>query len=140
MAYIVQKKFPLDIPNSPQQKNARGIGISFPFNGDAVFNSTFQTSDQIKANLINYLLTNQGERVFNPNFGANLRKSLFEVEDNTIDIVLEQIQDRVRELFPLVRISSINIEKLQDNHTLKFSIIYSISSYGITDQININLQ
>ena len=56
MATVVSKKFPLDIPNSPSQQNATGIGVSFPFNGDAVFNTTFQTRDQIRTNLINFFI------------------------------------------------------------------------------------
>ena len=63
---------PLDL-----QKNI-AIGVSLPFNGPGVFNSTFTTKDQIKSNLINLLLTDPGERVMNPNFGCNLAKILLE--------------------------------------------------------------
>ncbi len=42
------------------------IGVSLPFNGPAgPFNKTYSTADQIKSNLVNLLLTNKGERVFN---------------------------------------------------------------------------
>lgn len=140
MARIVSKKFPLDIPNSPAQQNATGIGVSFPFSGDAVFNTTYQTRDQIKTNLINYLLTNNNERVFNPDFGADLRRSLFDIENQAIDEVREQIEARVIELFPLINIEEITVKTLSDNHTIQFSIVYSISSYGISDTVNINLQ
>ena len=58
MAYIIDKKFPLD------QQKRKIIGFGFPLNAPAVFNPTYQTKDQIKANLINYILTNRGERVF----------------------------------------------------------------------------
>ena len=72
MARIIQNKYPIDL-------NARkAVGFGFPLNGDAVFVPTYQTKDQIRANLVNYLLTNRGERVFNPNFGADLRALLFE--------------------------------------------------------------
>jgi phage baseplate assembly protein W len=107
MATIVSKKFPLDIPNSPSQQNATGIGVSFPFNGDSVFNTTFQTRDQIRTNLINYLLTNQNERVFNPDFGADLRRSLFDMENQSIESVREEIEAKVIELFPLINIDEI---------------------------------
>ena len=41
----------------------KGIGINVLFNnGTSVFNQTFTTKDQVKSNLINYILTDKGER------------------------------------------------------------------------------
>ena len=67
MAKIINNVFPL--PNS----GSAALGFSFPLSGRAVFNPTYTTKDAVKTNLINWLLTNPGERVFKPNFGANLR-------------------------------------------------------------------
>ena len=78
MAQIISNKYPID------SEARKAIGFSLPINGNAVFNPTYQTKDQIKANLINYLLTNRGERVFNPNFGADLRSLLF---NNIVNII-----------------------------------------------------
>ena len=61
MARIIQSRFPIDLTPSV------AVGYGFPLNGDAVFVPTFTTREQTKANLINYLLTNKGERVFRPN-------------------------------------------------------------------------
>ena len=71
---------PLDL-----QKNIV-IGVSLPFNAKGVFNKTYSTKEQIKSNLINLLLTDKGERIMNPEFGADLRRSLF--ENMTIDSCL----------------------------------------------------
>jgi len=91
MAIRLPNKHPLDI-------NKRvAVGVSIPFNGtststnntlisvsskpdvenisptystgNSIFNSTYTTTEQIKSNIINYVLTNKGERVLNPNFG-----------------------------------------------------------------------
>ena len=51
MAQIIQNKYPIDT------EARRAVGFGFPLNGDAVFVPTYQTRDQIKANLVNYLLT-----------------------------------------------------------------------------------
>ena len=61
MARIIASKYPID------SIGRKAVGFSLPFNGPAVFNPTFTTREQTKSNLINYLLTNRGERVFNPN-------------------------------------------------------------------------
>ena len=96
MATIVSKKYPIDI------SKRTAIGFDFPLNGDAVFNQTFETRDQIRANLVNFLLTNQGERVFNPNFGADLRLLLFNFQDDAENDLINIVRDRVKELFPLL--------------------------------------
>ena len=62
MARILQNRYPID------SNDRKAVGFGFPLNGPAVFVPTFTTRDQTKANLINYLLTNKGERVFNQNF------------------------------------------------------------------------
>ena len=72
MAFIISSKFPVDtLPDV-------AVGVSIPFTGKAVFNQTFITKDQIKSNLINFFLTNKGERYLNPGFGGDLRATLFE--------------------------------------------------------------
>ena len=72
MAYRIYNQFPSDLKNG-----RRAIGFSLPFTGEAVFNPTYTTKDQMRSNIINYFLTNKGERIFNPSFGANLREKLF---------------------------------------------------------------
>jgi len=64
MAFEVKKINPLD------RQPRKAIGVDLPFSANAVFNSTFQTKDALKVNLINYLLTNRGERPLNPYLGA----------------------------------------------------------------------
>ena len=56
----------------------QGIGVALPFNPDSIFTINYTTKDQIKSNLLNFMLTNKGERFFNPNYGANIRALLFE--------------------------------------------------------------
>ena len=70
MAVNVKKINPLD------RQPRKAIGIDLPFSAPAVFNSTHQTKDALKVNLINFLLTNRGERPLNPNFGGGLRELL----------------------------------------------------------------
>ena len=133
MATIVSKKYPIDI------SKRTAIGFDFPLNGDVVFNQTFETRDQIRANLVNFLLTNQGERVFNPNFGADLRLLLFNFQDDAENDLINIVRDRVKELFPSVSIERLTINRLDDTNTIQLNITYSIQSFGISDSISINL-
>ena len=135
MARVIQSKFPIDLTPSV------AVGFGFPLNGNAVFVPTYNTRDQIKANMINYLLTNRGERIFKPNFGANLRSLLFE---NIVDITLEDlkstIQSKLAIYFPNVEVKEIQFNNEPDNNTVNFTLTYQIYNFGIEDSINILLQ
>ena len=135
MARIIASKYPID------SIGRKAVGFSLPFNGPAVFNPTFTTREQTKSNLINYLLTNLGERVFNPNFGANLRALVFEnILDRTTDELKERIQNDITLFFPQVTIAEIQFNNQPDDNTINFTLTYTIENFGITDEINILLQ
>ncbi len=135
MAQIIPNKFPLDLDNR------KIIGFKFPLNADAVFHPTYQTKDQIKANLINYLLTNKGERIFNPNFGSNLRSFLFNaIHSKDQDELKQQIQSDIKSFFPDVSIKTIKFANQPDSNIVNFSLTYSIKAFDITDDLNITIQ
>jgi phage baseplate assembly protein W len=134
MARILQNRYPID---STERK---AVGFGFPMNGPAVFVPTFTTREQTKSNLINYLLTNKGERVFNPMFGADLRNLLFEnVQDRTTDELQERIQNDIKSFFPQVDIKEINFNNQPDRNTINFTLIYTIINFGVEDNITILL-
>jgi len=79
MAYRVENPIPTGIYTDYQV----AVGVSLPFVGsttsgsDAVFASTYTSTEQIRSNLINFMLTNKGERIENVNYGGDLRKYVF---------------------------------------------------------------
>jgi phage baseplate assembly protein W len=114
------------------------IGISLPFNGPVAFNSTYSTYDQIKSNLINLLLTNKGERVFNPEFGSDLRLVLFEGLNEDIDNEIRSlITTNVAIFVPEVTITNLDIVQDKDNNSLSVSVQYRINISNKTDQITV---
>lgn len=135
MAQIISNKVPIDL-------NARkAVGFGFPLDGNAVFNPTYQTRDQIQANLINYLLTNKGERIFNPNFGADLRSLIFKNPTSTSLGELQfEIENALNTFFPEIEIQEIKFDDLGEENSLTFSLTYQILTLGIEDSINILLQ
>ena len=78
MAYINgnRKINPLDI-----NRNVT-IGVAFPLNEVNMFKGTQTVKEQVKSNLINLLLTEQGERVNEPNFGVGIKNLLFQQSIN----------------------------------------------------------
>jgi phage baseplate assembly protein W len=126
------------IPNPDIINNdSLAIGFSIPINGPAVFNKTYQTKDQIKYNLINYLLINHGEILFKPNFGGNLRSLLFEnITQFNLESKKERIEDDIMKYFSFIKVKDITFENF-NNGSLNFILTYSIPYLGVDDYINI---
>jgi len=134
MAFRIQNKFPIDT------KARVAVGVSIPFNAPGVFNSTYQTADQIKSNLINYFMTNRGERYMNPTFGANLRATVFEqITENNIDNLKDIISVDMNTYFPGITVNSLDVYGTEDLNTLQVILTYSIINFGIQDTLQLNL-
>lgn len=67
--------------------NNRFLGLQYPLvkTPRGIF-APKNDIDQIKADLIQLILTNPGERVMLPTFGVNLRSLMFEPNDSTLEI------------------------------------------------------
>ena len=134
MAQIIQNKYPIDT------EARKAIGFGFPLNDNAVFRPTYQTRDQIKANLVNWLLTNKGERAMNPDFGGDLRTLLFEgILNSTTDELQERIQDSITQYFPEITVQKIEFINKPDENLINFILTYEIINFGIEDNINVEI-
>jgi phage baseplate assembly protein W len=133
MAYRIPNKNPIDV----EQRVA--VGVSIPFNANDVFNKTYTTTDQIKSNIINYILTDKGERVFNVNFGSSLRRYVFENSNLENSTLLQQtLKTELQANFPNVQFNQISVTPNYDENTIDISIVYTIYN-GPENQINITI-
>ena len=121
MAIRIQNKNPLDI-------NKRvAVGVSIPFNNNSVFTSTYTTIDQTKYNIINYLLTNNDERVLNPNFGANIRAFIFEdITESNLGALEMKLRNDIPLYFSNVKITRLNFIPLYDSNTVQLNIDFNV--------------
>lgn len=82
--------------------------------------------DAIKQSIKNILLTNFYERPFRPDFGANLRRYLFE---NITPIVLDSMKDEILVALskwePRADIISLTVSSLEDTNSVNVSLIFS---------------
>jgi len=134
MAFNPQQINPLDLnPNV-------AIGVNLPLNGPSVFISNYQTKDAIKNNLINYFLTNPGERPLNPTFGGGLRAFIFEqINENNLDGLKETISLQLENIFPNVIVNSLNVLRNDDYNSITIELKYSIANSNITDNLTLQL-
>ena len=128
-------------PNQNQSPSLYGqaLGINIPLNGaPGGLVSNFTTPDQVKANLINFLLTNQGERIFRVGFGANLKTLLFEtISEVSLAGVTDQLKEAIISNFPRINLQDVDISFFSDQNTIQLSITYSIIPSSRIENINL---
>ena len=113
------------------------IGVAFPLDQENMFNGTETAAEQIKANLINLLLTHPGERVNQPHFGIGLKHLLFENSVNT-EILEENINDQILRYIPEITLKNVRTGFTEDGHTLFISISYINNLDRETDSVQLN--
>jgi phage baseplate assembly protein W len=113
------------------------VGVPFPFNADGVFYSSYTTKEQVKSNLLNVLLTEPGERLYNPLFGVGIRNLLFEQ-----GIDLEKLRSRIKmqtEIYvPEITITDVVVNKAPHSHVLFIRLTYKLNINNDPDSIQLN--
>ena len=121
MAVIVKNKFVEDLDAN------QAIGVSIPFSSPSVFNQTFDTATQIKSNLINYFLTNKGERILNPTYGGNLRNLIFEnITVEALEVLQKRLEEDINLRFPIVEVNSLTVTSQEDQNLINVTLIYNV--------------
>ena len=122
---------PLDLNN-----NAR-IGVAFPLNDVNMTSGTLTNKEQLKANLLNLLLTVPGERLNHPTYGVGLKGQLFE---NSIDEVTlqENINGQLAFWIPEITINDVSLKQNIDQYRISLTLTYSITLDETEDSIQIN--
>ncbi len=135
MAFEAQQIYPIDFNKSA------AVGIDIPFNAEGVFRLNYTTKAAIKNNLINYFLTNPGERFLNPTFGGGLREFIFEqISDNNIEFLEDRINSDLELFFPNIQIINLEILRNSDNNSITISLSYKVLNTNINDTIEIDFE
>jgi len=135
MAFQIEKIHPLDL------QPRKAIGVAIPFAAKDVFLSTYTSKDALKSNLINFLLTEQGERFLNPDFGAGLRALLFEqITSDTRDQIEGTIRSGIYKWFPNIEITSLSVTSSPDTNTVTVFMQYAVLQTNIQDELLINFE
>lgn len=119
------------------------LGLMIPFNNpnNGVFVLSYTTRDQMISNFKNLLLTAKGERIYQPNFGTNIQKLLFEpnVEDITSNII-DDITSATLIYCPYINIQKITVRNLDNLLALVIDIVFNLvnNPYMETLALNIN--
>jgi len=124
---------PLDI-----NKNVT-IGVAFPLDEVNMFTGTPTIKDQIKSNLINLLLTEQGERVNEPNFGVGIKNLLFQQSINKEELE-EKINFQINFYIPEITLISASVGSINNENQVYITISYRFKTDGSTDAVTTTFQ
>jgi len=135
MAFRIANKYPIDT------KARQAVGVSLPFSGIGVFNSTYVTADQLKSNLLNYFMTESGERYMNPTFGGGLKNRVFEqLSSGTFESIKLELESEIAIYFPSVTILDLQVYGDEDRNILKIELTYRVENFNIEDTLDILIQ
>jgi len=111
------------------------VGLQMPLgrqpgSGDGFFTTTKTTIDAVKEDIKMLLLTQQGERLFQPLLGMNIRRFLFEqITENTVIEIENDIVSTFSRWLPFVQLNDIKIDITeQDKNKIKIDIKFNIAN------------
>lgn len=111
------------------------INIDFPFKNspDGFFINLNSSDDRaIKADLMHLLLTRKGQRLYNPNFGTNLMRYIFEPNDSlTLTSIKEDVTATVRKYLPNLSITNLSVTQSNENNYVAVIRV----DYTVTDNV-----
>jgi phage baseplate assembly protein W len=129
---------------------AVGVSVKLPLqkdSNDGAFQLNKTIVDAVKQNFKMLLLTEEGEKVMDVNFGVGLRRELFEnFSLSTSQTIRERIVSKTKTYLPFVRITNIffgdslelNPEDI-DKNQLSISIEYEIEPLKFLDKVQIKV-
>ncbi len=120
------------MPAQRVSKSFKDISMSFKYNplsGDLI---GLKNENAIARSVRNIILTNPGEKVFDPFFGSNVSNILFEtVDDITAVSIQDEIENSLKNYEPRVEIIDVIVDPDYDNNQFDVTISYQIVGIDI---------
>jgi len=126
--------------------NGKYINIQYPFrNSDKGFFLDLTSNDNtaIKSDLLHLILTRKGQRLYNPEFGTDLLRFIFEPNDSlTLSLIKEEITTAVKKYLPKLQINEISVDQsTESDYAAVVRLDYTITDevFTTTDFVIINI-
>lgn len=115
--------------------NGKYININYPFKDSKqgfFLDLNSEDNAAIKADLMHLILTRKGQRLYNPDFGTDLLRYIFEPEDElTLSLIKEEINNSVKKYLPKLQIKEITVTQSEDS---EYAAVVRID-YTVTDDV-----
>tara|TARA_Y100001973_G_C5200290_1_gene337160 strand:- start:3115 stop:3516 length:402 start_codon:yes stop_codon:yes gene_type:complete len=123
------------VPVERVSKGFKDLSMSFkvnPLNDDLIL---LKNESAIARSIRNIVFTSPGEKPFNPDFGSNLSKILFELVDDIVAIdIKDEIETSIRNYEPRVELEEVDVEPDFDNNEFNVRINYKIVGIDVPPQ------
>ena len=104
---------------------------------------TKQNKRAIKSDLMHLLLTNKGERFYQPDFGTDLKKYLFEPNIVTVQAnIRDEIQKAIDRYIPNLKVDRLEVVPIDgEEHSVIVKLEYTVTNntFSESDFITIEL-
>ena len=113
----------------------KDISMSFqtnPLNDDLV---ALKNERAIARSIRNIVFTEPGEKFFNPKFGSEISKSLFEnVDQVAASAIRDEIEFSIQEFEPRVEVIEVTVVPNFDSNEMNATIVYEIVGIDVPPQ------
>lgn len=95
----------------------------------------------VKQAILTIINTNRGDRLFEPDFGCDIRRFIFEPMDSqTSADIKEAVGGSINRYEPRVTVSQVSVTPIADTNGYNIEVIYRLNEVNITDSISVNIQ
>jgi len=125
--------------------NGKFINIAFPFKDSNLghfVKLNNEDNSAVKADLMHLILTRKGERLYMPDFGTDLLKYIFEMNDSTTHgDIKRDISEVVKKYLPNLSINNVIVTPNESNeHLVTLRVDYTVTDDTFTETDFILLQ
>jgi len=119
--------FSLPYLQSSRRKTLKGVAFPMRTDGIGGYLTVNENLGSLRDGIIQLILTSRGARVMRPDFGTDLKKSVFEpLDDTTIENLTRQILSTVAKYEPRVVVKSLKLTPRPDDNRIR--VVLTISS------------
>lgn len=122
------------------------INIDFPFQDDPegkFLRMSTEAKRAIKSDLIHLLLTNKGERLYLPDFGANLRQYIFEPNDQpSANAIRLEISEAIKKFIPNLNVTQLTVTPSENDRyavVVRLDYIATFAAFQSVDFVELEL-
>jgi len=103
-----------------------------PLNNDLI---ALKNQTAIARSIRNIVLTSPGEKFFNPDFGSNVSRLLFDnLDDLTALSIRDEIENSIRNYEPRVQLIDVVVVPEYDNNEFNVTVVYRIIGIDVPAQ------
>ena len=119
----------------------KDVGMSFLLNVFTKDAAVVKNENAIKQSIKNLVLTQKGEKLFQPEIGSGVYELLFEPMDPfTADSIRDELINTLGQYEPRITILEVDVEPNEDTNTFDVTVEYRIVGQPIVETVNFILQ